>query len=422
MEATSLDPYPDDLVNPENRWRLETPRPKGWAKDVRPGGERDKYFIISCDNHLMPPVNMFAERIAPQYRDRLPRVELRDGVRWMVFETMRPAALMDFELHGEDYDRSKRGSDISLHGAHSDEIGLQRTLDQMRDGVDGELIFPNGLAAVMWASRDNDFIRAQCEVWNDWAWEVCGPYKDRCNPCAGLPADDIDASIREIERVAKMGYRVVCMPCRPIWGTPDALDRNYNHKDFNRLWAALQDHDLALTYHISSQQDPRMAKGPGGAVTNYVVHALAPTCEPIVNMCASGVFERFPKLRVATIEANAGWVPFVMQSMDEAYRKHHFWVRPKLKMLPSEYYRQNCYASFGEDEVAMHLMEIYGLEDNLMWANDYPHQEGSWPHSAEAIERTFGDRLSETTRAKVLGLNAARVFGFDIPKKYQKIG
>ena len=103
--------------------------------------------------------------------------------------------------------------------------------------------------------------------------------------------------------------------------------------------------------------------------------------------------------------------------MDEAYLKHHFWVRPKLAKLPSEYFRLHGLASFGEDRPGLDLIESHGLVDNVMWANDYPHHEGSWPHSAEAIERTMS-HLSEAARAKVLGLNAAKFFRFKVPAGY----
>lgn len=98
--------------------------------------------------------------------------------------------------------------------------------------------------------------------------------------------------------------------------------------------------------------------------------------------------------------------------MDEAYHKHHMWVQPKLKMLPSEYFKQHAFVSFQEDPVGLDLAVKYGLVDNFMWANDYPHHEGSWPHSAQAIERQMGD-LTDGQRAKILGLNAARFFKFD---------
>jgi predicted TIM-barrel fold metal-dependent hydrolase len=101
--------------------------------------------------------------------------------------------------------------------------------------------------------------------------------------------------------------------------------------------------------------------------------------------------------------------------MDEAYEHHHVWVFPKLDLMPSEYFRRNGAASFQEDPPGVDLMEKYGLEENFMWANDYPHHEGSWPHSEQAIERTMG-ALDDSQREKLLGANAARFFGFDVDR------
>jgi predicted TIM-barrel fold metal-dependent hydrolase len=412
-EQASLEPI---QANEENRWRLRSPAPVGWQHSVRPAA-RDKYFMISVDTHLMPPLSLFKERLDPKWHSKLARVEKRaDGERYIIIPGMRPERLINYEFEGDDLARSLAGGDTRFVDDHGDPVGLQRIQDQARDGVDGEVIFPNGPVLLMWSSDEVEFVNAQCRAWNDWAWEVCGPFKDKCNPAAALATADVELSVREVERVARMGYRTLILPCKPIWGAHDVGHINYNLPVFDPLWAAIQDHDLAICYHISTGKDPRAARGNGGAVINFVVHSLAPTIEPIVNMCASGVFERFPKLRVATIEADAGWVPWVLQKMDEGYRKHHFWVRPKLQALPSEYYRSNCYASVGEDKVAIDLAESYGLQDNLMWANDFPHHEGSWPYSAQAIERSFGNTLTESTRAKILGLNAARVFRFDVPQ------
>ena len=91
------------------------------------------------------------------------------------------------------------------------------------------------------------------------------------------------------------------------------------------------------------------------------------------------------------------------------------WVRPTLQRLPSEYYRLQGFSSFQEDRAGLELAVTFGLVDNFMWANDYPHHEGTWPHPAEAIERTM-DRLNDVQRAKILGLNAARLFGFAVPE------
>lgn len=403
-------------VNPENQWRIATPGAVGWAHSARAGAD-NKYFIVSVDSHLGPPPTLFRERIERKYVDRLPRIEAKNGRRYLILEGRRPMALLEDNVEGEDLVRAKAGS-----GASNVLLGGGATIDeriahQSMDGVDGEVIFPNGPGLLMWGTHDPEFAMAQCRIWNTWAWEVCAPHKARCNPAAALATGDLEGSIQEVERVAKMGYRVLALPCKPIWGPGDASHVNYNQKHFDPLWAAIQDADLAMTFHVSTGTDPRGAKGEGGAIINYVVHATSPTMEPVVNLCASGVFERFPKLRFATIEANAGWVPWLLDSMDEGARKHHMWASPKLKALPSEYYRAHGGASACDDRAAWQLVEKFGLEDNLMFANDYPHHEGSWPHSAQTIERQMG-HLGEETRRKVLGLNAARFFRFDVPKHY----
>ena len=403
-------------VNPENRWRLEAPEVKGWARGVRAGAK--KYFMVSCDTHLSPPPKLFMERIAPEYRDRLPRIEVRDGVKYVIQEGMRPSRITEAPMSGEDLVRTQAGGAATMVFV-DEKVGLARIADQELDGVDAEVIFPNGAALFMWSSGDTDFVMAQARIWNDWVWEVCGPHSRRMAPAATMATTDVAKAVAEVERVAKMGFKVLLLPNKPAWGAHEFGHPNYNLPDYDPLWAAIQDHDLAVTFHVATGTDPRTARGDGGAIINLVVHATGPIFEPIVNLCASGVFERHPKLRVATIEADAGWVPWMLQKMDEVYLKHHFWVRPKLKAPPSEYYRANCFASFSEDRAAMELVESHRLADNLMWANDYPHHEGSWPHSAEAIERNFGDRLQEETRAKLLGLNAARCFGFEIPREYR---
>ncbi|WP_068088960.1 amidohydrolase family protein [Novosphingobium rosa] len=409
----------DVVVNKENAWRLDAPSVEGWAKDVRPGP--NKHFMVSVDTHLSPPVKLFHERLDKKFHPMLPRIEKgEDGERYIVMPGARPERLIDFMFEGEDLLRSQSGADLNAKDQDGTVItGLQRIADQDMDGVDAEVIFPNGAALLMWSTNNNEMVNAQAQVWNDWAMEVCKPYLHRCNPTAALCTADIDMAVAEIERVAKLGYRVLTLPSKPVFGAHNVSDINYNLPVFDPMWAAIQDHDLAITYHVSTGRDPRAARGNGGAIINYVCHSLSPTIEPIVNMCASGVFERFPKLRAATIEADAGWVPWMMQKMDEAYLKHHFWVRPKLKNLPSDYYRANCYASFGEDHAAIALVEEFGLENNLMWANDYPHHEGSWPHSAPSLYRTLGSGLREETRAKILGLNAARAFKFEIPQTYR---
>jgi predicted TIM-barrel fold metal-dependent hydrolase len=395
MSATEL------TVNGPNVWRLQTPGHAGWPRSARPGDPR-KYFIVSADAHANEPADLWATRIEAKYRERVPRVIVdASGVKWRVSEGHRPDRLRTDDLEGEDRLRQLAGADPE-----------HRLRDMDRDGIDAEVIFPNkGLS--MWATPDGAFAMAQCRVYNEWAWETYARYNDRMAPAAAIATADLEGSIAEVQRVATLGFRALTLPCKPVWGAHDVDHPNYNLPVFDPLWAAIQDAGLPITFHVSTGRDPRAARGNGGAVINYVSHSLSPTIEPVANLCASGVLSRFPRLRFATIEAGIGWVAWLLDAMDEAYRKHHFWVRPRLPKLPSEYFREHGFASFQEDPAGLALAEATGLVDTFMWGNDYPHHEGTWPHSAEAIERTMGG-LSDGARAKVLGLNAARLFGFEV--------
>ncbi|MBT3329929.1 MAG: amidohydrolase [Rhodospirillaceae bacterium] len=394
-------------VDEANQWRMETPGTADWPRTARPD-DPNKYLMVSADTHTNEPADLWATRIEAKYKDRIPHQRVdANGDRWSVVEGYRPTKIRIAAMTGQDQERNSAGDTVE-----------GRARDHKRDGIDAEIIFPNkGLA--MWATPDPELAMAQCRIWNDWAWETFGPHNDTMSPMACLATGDIPGTMAEIERTANMGFRGLTMPCKPIFGSHDVDDPNYNLPMFDPMWALIEETGLPITFHISTGRDPRASKGMGGAVINYVSHSLSPTIEPLANMCASGVLERFPKLQFALIECGIGWVPWALEAMDEAYRKHHFWVRPKLQGLPSDYYKAHGAAAFQEDPVGLALIEQFGLEKNCLWANDYPHHEGTWPHSAEAIERTMSG-ISDDTRAKILGLNANKMFNFNLPEAPNK--
>ena len=390
-----------------NVWRTETPGNDGWQRSARPDAA-DKFFMISADGHVQEPRRIFKDRLPEEFHDRLPSVRTeRSGEQFQKTEGFRPTKLNWVEpLQGHEKFRYESGRRPT-----------ERAAELAMDGVDGEILFPNvGLA--MWATKDPAFSHVMCRAWNDWAWENYGPLNDALSPMACVAPAVLDDAIAEIQRCAALGFRGLCLPCKPVFGPPDVDDPNYNLKEFERLWDCIEDVDLPITFHVSTGRDPRTARSGGGAIINYTIHSLAPTMEPIVNICASGVAERHPKLRFGAVEAGIGWVPWMLEAMDEAYRKHHMWVRPKLDGLPSDYFRRQGFASFQEDKAGLDLAREHNLVDNFLWANDFPHHEGSWPYSAQAIERTMGN-LDDGERAKILGLNAARIFKFPVPQRFR---
>ncbi len=397
-----------------NVWRLETPGAQGWIRSARPDAE-NKFFMCSADGHVQEPNTFLSDRVDKKYQDRLPgviQVPPKEGDAkskpelYQKTEGFRPAKILWANpLEGTDKVRNDGGRNPESRIA---ELAL--------DGCDAEIMFPNkGLT--MWATPDHEFSHAMCRAYNDWVWEEYGAYNDRLAPMAAIAPGALDLALQEIQRVAGLGFKGLSLPCKPVFGPPNVDDPNYNLNEFEPLWDCIEDVDLPITFHVSTGRDPRTSRSNGGAVINYAIHSLLPTAEPIANICASGVAERHPKLRFGAIEAGIGWVPFLLEAMDEAYKKHHMWVRPKLELLPSEYFKRQGFASFQEDHAGLLVARELGLVDNFLWANDFPHHEGSWPYSAQAIERTMG-HLDDGERAKILGLNTARIFKFDIPRRY----
>ncbi len=394
-----------EVLDTANQWRTESPGCEGWPRTAH-ADDPAKYFIVSADGHVQEPSDLWSTRMDAGYRDRLPGVVVDDkGNKFQKTEGFRPLRLQNTKFDGEDLLRNQSGKTPE-----------DRVRDLARDGVDAEILFPNkGLT--IWATPDADFSHAMCRAYNDWAWEEFADFNDRLAPMACVAPAALEKTIAEIQRCAGLGFKGLSLPCKPVWGAPDHTALNYNLPEFDDLWACVQDVDLPITFHVSTGRDPRTARGNGGAVINYAVHSLAPTMEPIANLCASGVIDRFPRIRFGTIEAGIGWVAWALGALDEAYRKHHMWVRPKLERLPSEYFHSNGFASFQEDRAGLDLARGHGLTENFLWANDFPHHEGTWPHSAAAIERTMGG-LDDAERAKILGLNAARVFRLPVPERY----
>jgi len=385
--------------------------------------------MVSADSHACEPPKYLAERIEPEYRERLPRVETReDGSRYIVTEGGRPQLVRpgrDWKKKGQvqeqqSFEKSTMALPYTSRMEEEDLLrgqagaGIEnRDRDNTSDGIDAEVIFANkGL--LCYATPDPRFAMAMCRAWNRWALDEFQAAFDRMLPMAMVATGDLEGTLAEIEWAAEHGFKGVLLPNKPIFGPARPGELRYNDPSFERLWSRIEDLGLPITLHVSTGRDPRAVSGNGGAIINYVSHSMTTTIEPLVQIIGSGVLERHPGIRVGTVESGIGWLPWVLETMDHAYHAHHMWVRPMLPRLPSEYFRSNCFATFQIDPAGLDLIEDRGLVDNVMWANDYPHHEGTWPHSAAAIERGMG-QLSDETRAKILGLNAARVFGIEIP-------
>lgn len=378
------------------------------------------HFVVSADCHVTEPNDLWAARIEPRFKDRTPHVKVDEkGQKWLVVEGHRPSKIREaprddqnkvetfIDKGGERRLDRRKGGLFQQQGG----FGPERWDDMDYDGVDAEVVFPNkGLTN--WASPDAELNAAMCRCSNDWAHEIFSGNR-RSYPAACIPSADVDAAVTEVERVARLGFHSVMIPPLLQGG------KGYNLVEFDRLWAALCDADMPVLFHAGTGKDPRTAGGNGGALINYVVHAMNTVVQPVVEICASGVFDRFPRLKFATIEAGVGWIPYTLHAMDHGFDKHAFWVSPKLKYRPSEYFRMHGAASFQEDPVGIELRHWLGV-DCLLWGNDYPHLEGCWPDSAQQIDK-FSKGMTEPEKRKIIGLNAARLFKIEVPERFRAV-
>ncbi len=346
--------------------------------------------FISTDSHVSEPIELYAERVDREYRDRAPRIVESDGWRSMICEGLRPRKLMPASM-----------LEVATIGSFE---AAERIRDQERDGVSAEVIFPTFALQACFSTDDPALQLALSRAYNDWAAEVFDR-PDRMLPVGIVPMLDIDAAIGEARRLAATGCRALFLPAR-------VPSKPYNEPDYDRFWAVAQDLGLPLTFHSGTGYEPRIVRGPGGAVVNYVLGAQLDGPMVLLMMAAGGALDRFPGLRVVTVETGASWLGWIMTQADSIYHDHQMWARPKLSLNPSELIRRQCHATFMHDPVAVNNRHITGIE-TIMWGNDYPHPEGTWPASTASCETQFADVPDDELRA-IVGGTAASVFGFDI--------
>ncbi len=372
------------------------------------------YKIISADSHCEEPEELY-EQLSPEYRERAPHIEKRgDGV-YMIQEGQIPVRvdLMTKRLTEEDKRLEFRGgSDEPTAYGNESAIGAnvaQRLADLEEDGITSEVIYPQGLFKVF-ASPDPGYQLAFARMYNDWYGEVFNEYPDRFIPSAVIPMININEAIVEAERVVKLGFRSVSLPI----AMPHLP---YNRPEYEPFWAAIEEMSVPISFHTLTRGENPRVLGEGeedsyGADFIFINLGMAEAMSPLCMLVGSGVLQRHPQLKFVLVECGTGWLAWFLNSMDEMYHKRHMWHRPKLELAPSEFFKRQGHITFSDDEIGLRNRDVTGV-DCLMWGSDYPHDEGTFPHSREVVARIFKDISEEETR-KIAGENAARLYNLSL--------
>ena len=278
--------------------------------------------------------------------------------------------------------------------------------DQDRDGVAAEVIYPT-VGMVLCNHRDADFKHACFQAYNRWITQYCSHDPNRLLGVGQTAMRTPTEGIADLERIKAAGLRGVMMPGLPGRGGDDMVD--YDSPAYDEFWEAAIDLGLPLSFHILTTRAER-TRGP--KMNGFL--SIVRGCQDIMGMLVlGGVFERHPNLRIVCVEADAGWVPHFMYRMDHAYKRHRYWLPAgqELSRLPSEYFFDNIYITFQDDWTAFRFADSMNWK-HLLWANDFPHSDSTWPWSQELLAEHTKSLSAEQTRA-ILSQNTAELYDID---------
>jgi predicted TIM-barrel fold metal-dependent hydrolase len=368
--------------------------------------------FISSDSHVFEPPDLWTARLPSVFRDRAPRIVREAGSDWWVVE----GAKMTGAVAGVAGLRFERPKALSIEGTLDDvhRGGFDpaaRLRDMDLDGVHADIIYPTAGFRSLALVRDTAFLNAICVAYNDYIAEFCRASPERLKGIAVVNLDDIAWAVEELARARRLGLAGVLIPAKP------ADDRPYSRPEYDPFWAAAQDAGMPVSLHVASDR-PNPGQATTG-ITDFTPPSRS-TLDPSVRLSLAHlifgrVFERFPKLRVGSIEFESGWVPFFLERMDYDYtQRTNIPGWPKFRdpdLSPSDYFRRNVYVSFQQDPLGVRLRDLIGV-DVLTWGSDYPHLESTFPRSRQILDSLLAE-CSEAEKALLVSGNAARVYGLE---------
>jgi uncharacterized protein len=338
---------------------------------------------ISADSHVVEPPHCYEAFIDPAFRNRAPRVVRNDeGAEFFAAEGLKsPLNLAKIASAGWSLEQMKKsqGRFDELYRGSWD--GHARLADQDRDGIAAEIIYPT-VGMVLCQLPDIDLKHASFQAYNRWLEEFCACAPERLFGIGQTAVRSVSEAIEDLADMKKKGFRGIMLPPSP--GTIE----DYDDPVFDPLWRASVELGMPISFHsLTSSRDLEAFAGKaqrGPRITGF--QAIVRTCQDIIGMFVfGGVFDRVPDLKLVSVEADAGWAPHWMARADHAYRRHRTALTcPELSRLPSAYVRRNVFMTFQDDWVAFKYREDIGI-DQLLWANDFPHSDSTWPNSQSLL-------------------------------------
>lgn len=361
--------------------------------------------VISADSHVCEPPGCFVDHIDAAYRDRAPRM-VRDEKLGDVFRIEGSKQAVPLSLASG---AGKKPEELSAKGAVFEKLHRggwdpeARIGDQDRDGIAAEVIYPS-VGMELCNIPDLDLKHACMRAYNRWLAEFCAPYPARLIGLGQAAVRTPDDGISELREIKAMGFRGVMLPGMP--GTED-----YNDPSYGEFFDAIVDLELVPSFHILTSGEQLTQPYRGSRINSFM--SIVRGNQDLMSMFVfDGIFTRHPKLRIVSVEADGGWIPHYMYRMDHAYARHRHWMRGReLDRSPSELFREHIYFTFQDDYTAFQFKDYVNIE-RMMWANDFPHSDSTWPWSQALLEKHLA-HMSEEERNLIVHDNVAALYRLD---------
>jgi predicted TIM-barrel fold metal-dependent hydrolase len=375
-----------------------------------------KQRLFSADSHLEISPDRWTARVPRQYRDRAPRlVKLPNGGDGIIVEG-RPLYVVGLAIAGKPYERHQL-TGVTYSGSEGAGTPEQRLKEQDQDGIDGEILYTSASNLTFWRGiKNDDAYLAVVRAYNSFlAEEYCAVDRDRLIAMGAIPTHSVDTAVAELAYCANAGLKGVMLNAFPS-------GKSYPSPEDERFYAAALDLSMPLTVHVGMQlpdgplfrydREPGEVAFGGDPIRVLTRFAGSPGLNA-VQLLLSGVFDRYPRLRIYWAETQMGWIPYYYEQLDDVYKRSKHWMEryfgfKPLKLQPSEYIREHCYWGFIYDRVGLRLRYDIGV-DRIMWGNDFPHSAGDWPNSKRVIEDMFSG-VPEDEKQKILADNAVDYF------------
>jgi predicted TIM-barrel fold metal-dependent hydrolase len=373
-------------------------------------------IMISIDDHVIEPPDMFERHIPAKYKDRAPKVEQINGLdQWTFLDTRTGSVGLNAVASWpkDEWGFDPVGFAEMRPGAYDIH---QRVRDMNANGLLASMCFPTfagfgGTHLSEAGKKDPELGKIVISAYNDWHIdEWCGTYPGRFMPLCILPTFDFDAMVDEIHRIGAKGCRAVTIP-EITYGV--GLPSFYGNA-WDKVFTALCDEDIAICLHIGGAFG--MIQMAAEAPPDQLI-VLAPQLSAITanHLLISGTFKKFPALRAALSEGGIGWIPFYLDRLDR-HVSQHAWTHLDIDgtaKTPTEVFRDHFLGCFITDPSALRIVDRIG-EDIVAWECDYPHSDSTWPLSPELLFTECNDAgLSDALINKISWENAARFFRFD---------